>query len=168
MSTSFTPKGRNVLIESSLKSGIFELVNRALAMNQARHKVEGEEAHLFRRRDEGLAGELLGGEDEVILLGFQGLPEYDGVEMGDPTSAGGKLSHRIHVTKAVRGRQAPLRTRHRLAGRHPQTITPRSGRRGRRGREGEQAPQQGTALRQLCLRDPNYNCIIIIKNITKI
>lgn len=46
------------------------------------------ERHLFRGGDEGVAGEVVGGDDEVDLLGGDGLPKDDGVGAGDPPGAG--------------------------------------------------------------------------------
>lgn len=59
--------------------------------------------HLFRRGDESVGREVGAGEDEVVLLGGERLPEHDGVDPGDLAGAGGQLRHGLDVAELVRG-----------------------------------------------------------------
>jgi len=66
--------------------------------------VDGPLVHLsvlFRGGYERVGGELRAGEDEVVLLVGERLPEHDGVDPGDLAGAGGQLGHGLHVAELV-------------------------------------------------------------------
>lgn len=65
-------------------------------------------------RNVSLLGEIGTGEDEIILLGRKRFAEDEGIQPGDPASAGWKGSHRLDVSELI---GCPPRWRSRKGGR---------------------------------------------------